>query len=750
MDAFELELIVLDPEGNTMKQINEMVVWSMQVGSLNEIALDHLEMKIKEENEDFRYEYKPLGMELALDSHFEDHRDFMESAMKESHKFTLHAHINFKESGRGSFSRSELDQEVKIMSSRKQSTLVRESNSQAGSRATLENGPTQGPGGLKSEVSTARNLGQVDQPEIEQEGEELLSVSEEGDQRGRELPEEPLQEQQDSQLLENGFEEEDSLNTPHPAASRDTLRNQQEEGDASLLSQQSEQMIAQKENKPPNQHPQKNTKKGQNPPTAKNRNNLETVFTGSEEFRRLQDLAKTQINDKMFLNAKKNLLKLFKHLPKQQQSAPSKALSQKRGELELMVGFLKNMQGMLDESHENFQFSLEVFFEAFAVDSEWTGCVTSNIGSVFYELGDYVQALEFLNSAKTILMKLDRKHSGIPNINYNIGLVNLKNLNMQDALLNLRKAIEAYITNFGEEDLHVADSFEAIGETLHKMRIFKDSLDFFKKSLRICERILGKSHPRLAFLLDKLAITYVKKSDAMLRSGESSNIQEADMQARDEDLTQAELYLIRSLNIRKNNYGNHPLVADTIFNLSKVTLLRNKTTEAIKSFRRCCSIYSFFVQNEENLGNSESAFRLLQRLQVKYVKSSHTLVTLLFNAKDYLGCLAEIENLKAKVDKELIEGPILCSLESMRCRCLLMEGSHDEAYEVALKSVELFKTDCGEKHPQTIEAYFRLGYICKCIGKVDEAVVFLTMAMDTAVGNEAFVRKCQTLLSQID
>jgi hypothetical protein len=54
----------------------------------------------------------------------------------------------------------------------------------------------------------------------------------------------------------------------------------------------------------------------------------------------------------------------------------------------------------------------------------------------------------------------------------------------------LKKAIESFISSYGEVDMHVSDTFEAIGETLYRMGIFKDSYDFLMKSYKIMLKII--------------------------------------------------------------------------------------------------------------------------------------------------------------------------------------------------------------------------------------------------------------------
>ena len=168
------------------------------------------------------------------------------------------------------------------------------------------------------------------------------------------------------------------------------------------------------------------------------------------------------------------------------------------------------------------------------------------------------------------------KHPVIPMAHYNLGLINLKMGNNQQALEYLKKAIESFIANFGEIDMHVSDTFEAIGETLYRMGIFKDSYDFLMKSYKIMLKIIEdlysseeesfdeskqvKLQVRLAFILDKMGIV------AQMRANQKGEADDDDQEFWKE---QAGLYFTQSLELKSEVFGDHPHTADTHFNLGK-------------------------------------------------------------------------------------------------------------------------------------------------------------------------------------
>lgn len=85
---------------------------------------------------------------------------------------------------------------------------------------------------------------------------------------------------------------------------------------------------------------------------------------------------------------------------------------------------------------------------------------------------------------------------------------------------------------------------------------------------------------------------------------------------------------------------------------------------------------------------TEATFRLHQIIQVNYIKSCHTLISILLSQKKYSECITHANQLEATVESELIEGPIACNMLSVKSRSYLMLGDFEKAYEIGIKGVE--------------------------------------------------------------
>jgi tetratricopeptide (TPR) repeat protein len=195
------------------------------------------------------------------------------------------------------------------------------------------------------------------------------------------------------------------------------------------------------------------------------------------------DLGSTQLASGMIINSKKNLKKFMKGSKDSSPTDPDQSYEESIERLSAYannyLGCLENFNGNLTKSLEYFQKSLEIFFTDCGVGAVSTGAATNNIGSLFYELRDTDQAIEFHRSAQTIMknLKVD-KTVMMGDIYYNLGLDYMQKCDYQGALEVLKKATEIYLRHDGEEQVQVSETFGAIGNCLYWMGIKQDAIDF--------------------------------------------------------------------------------------------------------------------------------------------------------------------------------------------------------------------------------------------------------------------------------
>ena len=109
----------------------------------------------------------------------------------------------------------------------------------------------------------------------------------------------------------------------------------------------------------------------------------------------------------------------------------------------------------------------------------------NNIGNVYYNLGDYNEALEYFNKA-----------------------------------LEIKKEV------LGEKHANIASSYLNIGNLYYKLGDYKKALKYHNKALEIFRSELGESHPYTQAALQNIAIIKRKLEESQDKREETIIIQE--------------------------------------------------------------------------------------------------------------------------------------------------------------------------------------------------------------------------------
>lgn len=456
------------------------------------------------------------------------------------------------------------------------------------------------------------------------------------------------------------------------------------------------------------------------------------------ELKKFVELASTQFCMGLKLNAIKNFKKALE--------VNITGLDDMKANIQMCLGFLYNMDGQLDNSLHHFQHALEIFFKLYGVRSELTGCITANIGNLFIETEDYVQAMEFQKSALTIIASLEEaiqsrdkageEHEGALStltnrslkskndqeaaaissahsvVSYNLALLHYKMGNTSSSLEICKKVLEEYLSTFGEDDLRVGDVFNLIGDNLWRMKIHADSMDFMEKALRIYQNLLGDRHMKVACILEKQAMYHAEVRQ--------------DMQVALETLTTV-------LSIKKELVGDSPLVADTYFNIARVYLLTSHQSKCAENLAACCEILMASMTQHA----TEPPSHLYLRLLHKYTKACHLLICLNFNLGDYTQAEKRLSTFERLLSNQSISRTLKCFCLDMKSMLHFHQGNKERAYTISTQALQLSLESYGSKHCKTREAYYRLGKICLHLDKTDEALIYLSSAGDLGEGGEA-------------
>lgn len=463
-----------------------------------------------------------------------------------------------------------------------------------------------------------------------------------------------------------------------------------------------------------------NSKYDSNPVSSVAENQARKVASNElQQIMEFYSLGMKQLDNGLIINSKKNLKKFisgYDELNDQEDSEKADALESMEKIIAYCqnhLGCLESFNGNLHKSLECFQKSLEIFFTNLGVGAISTGAITNNIGSIFYELKDTSQAIEFHRSAQTIMKNFKNdKCVLMGDIYYNLGQDYLQNGDYSASLEFLKKATEIYQKHEGEDKVQVAETFAVIGNCLYHMNILQDAVDFLRKSLKISERLLGIDHISISEKLELLGCIY------------------SDMKK----YKYAEECFFRCLEIRKKVYQNHPLVADTQFNLAKLNLCTSESLEKSISFlKSACVIYQFFI-DEVNDVNKDLQIDvnkdLLSSLDERYITSVHLLTCLYFNSHQFEESKKTLTCIEANIQTLPINLKIQIKL--LLAKVSLHLGQKDKAYNTAQDALNDAKIELGEQHKNTAEAFFVTGLICRNVDKCNEAQVFLTCALNIA------------------
>lgn len=440
---------------------------------------------------------------------------------------------------------------------------------------------------------------------------------------------------------------------------------------------------------------------------------LQTYFSEqmNPKVHSLLRLATEQMLSGMKLNAVKNFKKITATGLENDQEV--------LGCVELCLGFLENSKGMLDTGLEHYQKGLEYFFNSFGIKCELTGVVTANIGSTFIEMEDYVQALDFQKSATTIIENLENTEFIQATLNYNLAMIHHKLGNFSLSLEICKRSLEEHLSFCQEIDPRIGDLFSLIADNLWRMKVFEDAMDFLSKSHRIYLDSYGENHIRVAHVLEKLAIYYTDLK---------------------EDQSEALKSFETALKIKQKLLGDHPMVANTYANMAKFYQNIGDVESSIKYLEKFNDIIVPILQNlassSHDPANASWMESFAKSVSTRFARCMHMMISHLYNQGKHRQAKDMIKLTESTLPRDGMNRSLKCFIASIRAMTEMYVGSQDKAYTLATKAVEITKIEFGPKHFKTIEAMFRVGLICKDLGKKDEALIYLSSAAELAESQE--------------
>ena len=194
----------------------------------------------------------------------------------------------------------------------------------------------------------------------------------------------------------------------------------------------------------------------------------------------------------------------------------------------------------------------------------------NNIGSVYYQKGDYDKALEYLNKALTIQKaKLGEEHTDVATSYNNIGSLYSKKGNYDKALEYLNKALTIRKAKLGDEHTDVATSYNNMGLVYSDKGDYDKALEYYNKALTIQKSNLGEEHTDVATSYNNMGLVYSDKGD----------------------YDKALEYYNKALTIRKSKLGEeHTDVATSYNNIGSVYSDKGDYDKALEYYNKALTI----------------------------------------------------------------------------------------------------------------------------------------------------------------
>lgn len=138
----------------------------------------------------------------------------------------------------------------------------------------------------------------------------------------------------------------------------------------------------------------------------------------------------------------------------------------------------------------------------------------NNIGLVYHEQRDYVNALKYYQKALAIYEKVfGKEHRNTATSYNNIGGVYDDQCDYNNALKYYQKALAIKEKVLGTEHSSTATSYNNIGTVYMAQDDYIKALEYFQKALAIDEKVLGKEHPGTATDHNNIGVMYYEMKE---------------------------------------------------------------------------------------------------------------------------------------------------------------------------------------------------------------------------------------------
>ena len=248
--------------------------------------------------------------------------------------------------------------------------------------------------------------------------------------------------------------------------------------------------------------------------------------------------------------------------------------------------YISDILANYDEALSIYEPTLSYALEYYGENHANTAQLYNNIGSIYFDKGDYATASDYYQKALAIREKvLGSEDIAVASSYCSIGSIYLFFKSDYDIALDYhQKALVICEKVLGAEHSDVATIYNNIGFIYSEKEEYEKALDYYQKSLAIRKKVLDPEHPDVAFSYNNIGHIYKEK----------------------EDYDTALDYYLKALVIWKKVLGaEHPLVATCYNNIGAFYFDKGDYDKAIDFFQISLAIREkVFGEEHPDVANS--------------------------------------------------------------------------------------------------------------------------------------------------
>lgn len=322
--------------------------------------------------------------------------------------------------------------------------------------------------------------------------------------------------------------------------------------------------------------------------------------------------------------------------------------------------------------------------------------INGKMGSLEHDLGNYDQALEYLNkSLQSSQKKLGKEHRNVALYLNDIGLLWNAKGDFNKSLTYFQKSLTIRKKILGQNHPDLAESYNNIGLAYQNCGNFPEAMNKHMQSLQIHLQFHGESHPLTAISMNNIGTIWSEQGD----------------------FDKAIEYQLKSLNIRLKNFSNnHPDISNSLNNIGHNWSMKGDYDKALKY-----QIQSLEIDQQIFGMDHPSVANTLNNIGTQWhYKRSFT------KALEYYERGLQIRQKKLSNNHP----DLAVSLNNIGCVYGDL-GNYKKAIEFCLRSLNIQKKTLSPEHPDVALALENIGYFYKKIGDYQKSLEYYATCLDT-------------------